>query len=75
MKPTISVSETKAKWIQSVFDMMMRAMDSSGKSEFKSCFSIEGSSIICNLPKNDTFGMYSIPENTKIEMKFITKKN
>lgn len=75
MKSTLSASETKAKWIQSVFDMMMRAMDASGKSEFKGCFAIEGSSIICNLPKDDTFGMYSIPENTKIEMKFITKKN
>ena len=75
MKSTISVSETKVKWIQSVFDMMMRTMDDNGKSEFKSCFAIEGSSIICNLPKDDTFGMYSIPENTKIEMKFIAKKN
>jgi hypothetical protein len=52
----------------------MKILKDMGNEQYSDCFKIEGSSIICNLPPN-YFNLYDIPENTKIEMKFITKKS
>lgn len=64
----------KTEFIQSIYKWLMRTLETNGKSEYKDCFIIEGSSIMCSLPSN-YFYDFTIPEGTKIEMKFVVKKN
>lgn len=45
-----------------------------GNGDYKHCFTVQDSSIICDLPV-EYFTHFNIPENTKIEMKFITERN
>ena len=73
MKETLNANKTKAEFIKSIHYWLMRTLEQNNKSEFKNCFTIEGSSIMCELPSN-YFNLFDIPENTKIEMKFISKK-
>ena len=73
MKETLNANKTKAEFIKSIHHWLMRTLEQNNKSEFKNCFTIEGSSIMCELPSN-YFNLFDIPENTKIEMKFISKK-
>lgn len=70
----LSAAKTKAEFINSIYKWLMNTLEVNNKSEYKDCFIIDGSSIICNLPEN-YFNMYTIPAGTKIEMKFITKKS
>ena len=70
----LSARATKDEFIKSIHTWLMRTLEQNDKSEFKDCFTIEGSSIMCNLPEN-YFNLYDIPANTKIEMKFISKKS
>ena len=73
-KKELSTSAAKAEFIKSIHHWLMRTLEQNGKSEYKDCFTIEGSSIMCQLPQ-DYFNLYSIPANTKIEIKFISKKS
>lgn len=73
-KKELSAQATKAEFIKSIHNWLMNTLKQLGREEYSNCFTIEGSSIICNLPDN-YFNLYSIPANTKIEMKFISKKS
>ena len=72
-KKELSTNAAKAEFVKSIHHWLMRTLEQNGKSEYKNCFTIEGSSIMCQLPQ-DYFNLYSIPENTMIEMKFISKR-
>ena len=74
MKEVLSANKTKVEFIQSIHHWLMLTLERNGKEEYKDCFTIDGSSIMCNLPVN-YFSNFDIPTNTKIEMKFITKKS
>lgn len=74
MKEVLSANKTKAEFIQSIHHWLMLTLERNDKEEYKNCFTIEGSSIMCNLPTN-YFNNFDIPTNTKIEMKFISKKS
>ena len=74
MKEILTATKTKSEFIQSIHTWLMRTLEQNDKSEYKNCFTIEGSSIMCNLPVN-YFNNFDIPEDTKIEMKFISKKS
>lgn len=69
----ISATKAKSEFIKSIYKWMMTTLDNNGKSEYKNCFKLEGSSIMCELPTN-YFTTFEIPAGTKIEMKFISKK-
>lgn len=73
-KKELSANATKLEFVKSIHNWLMRTLDQNNKSEFKNCFTLEGSSIMCQLPP-DYFSLYDIPADTKIEMKFISKKN
>lgn len=70
---SLSAAATKAEFIKSIHRWLMHTLDEHNNSEYKDCFQIEGSSIMCSLPDN-FFNSFEIPHGTKIEMKFITKK-
>ena len=72
-KKELSTNAAKAEFVKSIHHWLMKTLEQNGKTEYKNCFTIEGSSIMCQLPQN-YFNLYSIPANTKIEMKFISKK-
>ena len=74
MKEVLNANKTKAEFVKSIHNWLMRTLEQNNKAEYKNCFTIEGSSIMCNLPTN-YFNTVDIPANTKIEMKFISKKN
>lgn len=73
-KKVLTANETKAEFVKSIYNWLMKTLEDNDFSEYKSCFQIEGASIMCNLPEN-YFNLYTIPRGTKIEMKFITKKS
>lgn len=72
-KKQLTAQGTKAEFINSIYNWLMKTLEQNDKSEYKKCFTIEGSSIMCALP-DEYFNLFSIPENTRIEMKFITKR-
>lgn len=72
-KKELTAQGTKTEFIKSIHSWIMKTLDKNGKSQYKDCFKIEGSSIMCYLPDN-YFDFFAIPENTRIEMKFIAKK-
>ena len=72
-KKTLNAAATKSEFVSSIYKWLMTTLENNGKEEYKNCFSIEGSSIMCTLP-NNYFNTCSIPDNTRIEMKFISKK-
>lgn len=74
MKETLNATKAKAEFVKSIHTWLMRTLDQNEKSEYKKYFTIDGSSIMCELPDN-YFNSYNIPPHTKIEMKFITKKS
>ena len=74
MKEVLNANKAKAEFVKSIHNWLMYTLEQNNKAEYKNCFTIEGSSIMCQLPQ-DYFNLYSIPANTKIEMKFISKKN
>ena len=73
-KKELSTNAAKAEFVKSIHNWLMRTLEQNNKAEYKDCFTIEGSSIMCQLPQ-DYFNLYSIPANIKIEMKFISKKS
>ena len=74
MKEVLNSTKAKAEFVQSIHHWLMLTLERNGKKEYKDCFTIEGSSIMCNLPTN-YFNNFDIPAGTKIEMKFISKKS
>lgn len=74
MKEVLSANKAKAEFIKSIHHWLMLTLEHNGKEEYKNCFTIEGSSIMCELP-TDYFNLFDIPAGTKIEMKFISKKS
>ena len=73
-KEKLGPAATKAEFVKSIHRGLLKILKDMGNEQYSDCFKIEGSSIICNLPPN-YFDLYDIPENTKIEIKFITKKS
>lgn len=73
-KKELSAQATKTEFVKSIHHWLINTLKQNGKEEYSDCFTIEGSSIMCQLPA-DYFNLYSIPANTKIEMKFISKKS
>lgn len=73
-KEMLTARATKDEFIKSIHHWLMRTLEQNNKEQYKDCFTIEGSSIMCQLPQ-DYFNMFDIPANTKIEMKFISKKS
>lgn len=73
-KKHLNANETKREFIQSIHKWLLNTLDERGNGKYKSCFTIQDSSIICNLPE-EYFNNFSIPSGTKIEMKFVTKRN
>ena len=74
MKEMLNANKAKVEFIKSIYTWLMRTLDQNNKAEYKKCFTIEGSSIMCELPSN-YFNLFDIPAGTKIEMKFISKKS
>lgn len=72
-KEMLSTQATKKKFIESVYGGLLQILKNNGKEQYSNMFSIEGSSIMCDLPSN-YFNIYDIPEGTRIEMKFVAKK-
>ena len=72
-KKDLSAQGAKTEFINDIYSFMMKVLDDKGKSQYKECFVRDGSSIMCNLPA-DYFNFFNIPENTRIEIKFIAKK-
>ena len=72
-KKELSAQAAKVGFVKSIHYWLMNTLERNEKSEYKDCFTIEGSSIMCKLPDN-YFDLYSIPSNLKIEMKFTVKK-
>lgn len=72
-KESLTPQQTKTNFIKSIHNWLMATLEQRGKEEFKECFKIDGSSIMCRLP-SCYFALYDIPEDTVIEMKFIVKK-
>ena len=73
-KEMLSAQAAKNEFVKSIHHWLMNTLKQNGKEQYKDCFTIEGSSIMCQLPQ-DYFNLFDIPANTKIEMKFIAKKN
>lgn len=73
-KKELSAQAAKTEFVKSIHNWLMNTLKQNGKEEYSDCFTIEGSSIMCNLPDN-YFNLYTIPTNMKIEMKFIVKKS
>lgn len=74
MKEVLNTNKAKAEFVKSIHHWLMRTLEQNDKVEYKNCFTIEGSSIMCELP-SDYFNNFDIPAGTKIEMKFISKKS
>lgn len=74
MKEVLNANKAKAEFVKSIHNWLMRTLEKNNKTEYKKCFTIEGSSIMCELP-TDYFNNFEIPAGTKIEMKFISKKS
>ena len=74
MKEVLNANKAKAEFVKSIHNWLMRTLEQNNKTEYKNCFTIEGSSIMCELP-TDYFNNFEIPTETKIEMKFISKKS
>ena len=73
MKKELSAQQAKAEFVKSIHNWLMRPLKQNDKEEYSDCFTIDGSSIMCQLPDN-YFDNFSIPSGLKIEMKFIVKK-
>lgn len=73
-KKELSTNAAKAEFVKSIHHWLMLTLEQNNTPEYKKCFTIEGSSIMCKLPEN-FFNLYNIPADTKIEMKFISKKS
>ena len=73
-KKELNAQGTKVEFIKSIHKWLMRTLKENGSEQFCDCFTIEGTSIMCQLPP-EYFNEFSIPANTKIEMKFISKKS
>lgn len=71
-KEKISATAAKAKFVESIYSWLIATLKKVGNGDYKDMFTIEGSSIMCNLPSN-YFSRYEIPEGMRIEMKFIKK--
>ena len=74
MKEVLNANKAKAEFVKSIHNWLMRTLEQNNKTEYKNCFTIEGSSIMCELP-TDYFNLFDISAGTKIEMKFISKKS
>ena len=73
LEEALGVNATKNMFVNSIYNWLIATLKKVGNGDYTDMFKIEGSSIICNVPTN-YFSRYSIPEGTKIEMKFINKK-
>lgn len=73
-KKELSSMSAKNEFVKSIYNWLQRTLKDLGNEQYSDCFTIEGSSIMCKLPSN-FFHMYTIPADTKIEMKFISKKS
>lgn len=73
-KKELSAQAAKAEFVNSIYRWLQRSLKEMGNEQYSNCFTVEGSSIMCKLPTN-FFDTYTIPEDTKIEMKFILKKS
>ena len=74
MKKALNATQTKTEFIKSIHHWLDLTLQRNGTPECIKYFTIEGSSIMCQLPTN-YFNDFDIPEGTKIEMKFISKKS
>lgn len=70
----LSAQAAKTEFVNSIYNWLQRTLKEMGNEQYSDCFTVEGSSIMCKLPTN-YFNSYTIPEGTKIEMKFISKKS
>ena len=69
----LSSTATKAQFVDSIYNWLMRTLKENGNEEYQKCFVKDGASIMCHLPINYFQGC-TIPTNTTIEMKFVAKK-
>ena len=72
-KKLLTAAATKAKFIDTIYNLIVYILKKKNKDEYIDCFVKEGSSIMCHLPAN-FFMNFDIPEDTTIEIKFVTKK-
>lgn len=70
----LTSQETKKEFIKSIHNWLMLTLEKNNKSDFKENFTIQDSSIMCELP-SCYFNNFEIPEGIKVEMKFTVKKN
>lgn len=73
-KKQLNAQATKQEFVKSIHRWLMDTLDKQQNGQYKDCFVIEGASIMCSLPDN-FFSRFDIPKGTKIEMKFVSKKN
>ena len=72
-KQKLNVQATKKEFVKSIFKFLQETLKRNGNEAYSDMFTITDSSIMCKLPP-EYFDTFEIPENTLIEMKFISKK-
>lgn len=73
-KRTLNATQTKQAFIESIHKGLIKILNDNGNGKYAKMFTIDGNSIICNLP-SEYFTWAEIPEGTKIAMNFVTKRN
>ena len=72
-KKMLSSTAAKAKFMDTIYNLIVYTLKKKNKDEYVDCFVKDGSSIMCHLPA-DFFMNFDIPADTTIEMKFVAKK-
>ena len=73
-KELLTPTKAKNEFVNSIFKWLIDTLKKNGHEKDVSMFTKEGSSIMCTLPSY-FFDKYEVPEGTRIEMKFIAKKD
>lgn len=72
-KQILTAQEAKKRFMVSVYNMICDTLRRGKHEDVVSNFRLQDSSIMVDIPA-DFFLGYDVPENTKIEIKFIAKK-
>lgn len=70
----LTATKIKGRFVDTIYRMIMYMLKINKNEVYQDCFKVEGSSIMCSLPSN-FFHDNEIPEGTRIEIKFIMKKD
>lgn len=72
-KQKLNAQATKKEFVKSIYKFLQETLKRNGNESYLGMFTATDSSIMCKLPQ-EYFSAFDIPEDTLIEMKFISKK-